>query len=406
MSIRHPSRRRGVLAIIFLVLVVGVMAAVLIRGAAGDTPATPNPSPTSLAERPTLLVQLRDDSLRTVDNVVMGLHPTAAGEGAVALYLPGNLVVDLREGMDETTADLGVRPIADAGPLLSAQTGVRVDGSFVMDRLAFAGLVDSVGGVELQLTEPLVTKDGFGNITGIIPVGTRTLDGPQAAVYALYLGPDEPQTARQERFARVWQEVLAQLPENPERVRAILGNLGALARSTDVTDLLADYLTATGQAVRAGRIRSADVATRPGALGPLPIQWTDPAPVAVQAAELFPGALVSDDPDAIRVRVFRGTAQIAQMEAYTAQLKSAGVIPVWAGTGASVPLSAVAAATDADLAAAQRVATLSGADPAGVVVGVLDSPGAPVTVTYAAPAAVATAAPTPSATSALDVPSS
>ena len=405
MSIRHPSRRRGVLAIIFLVLVVLVMAAVLIRGAAGETPANPSPSPTSLVERPTLLVQLRDDSLRTVDNVVMGLHPTAAGEGAVAMYLPGDLVVDLREGLDETTGDLGVRPIADAGPLMSAQTGVRVDGAFVMDRLAFAGLVDAVGGVELDLSAPLVTKDGFGNITGIIPVGTRTLDGPQAAVYALYLGPDEPEIARQERFARVWQEVLAKLPENPERVRAILGNLGALARSTDVTVMLADYLTATGAAVRAGRIRSTNIATRPGALGPLPLQWTDPAPAAVQAAELFPGALVSDDPQAIRVRVFRGTVQIPQLETFNSQLRSSGFIPVWAGPGAPVTLSAVAAATPEDVAAAQRVATLSGADPAGVVIGAVDSPGAPVTVTYAAPPpATATATPSDAPTS--DVPSS
>ena len=406
MTIRHPSRRRGVLAIIFLVVIVIVMAAVLIRGAASQTPATPNPSPTALAERPTLLVQLRDDSLRTVDNVVMGLHPTATGEGAVAMYLPADLVVDLREGLDEQTADLGVRPISDAGPLVSAQTGVRVDDAFVMDRLAFAGMVDAVGGVELALDQPLVTEDRFGNITGIIPVGTRTLDGPQAAVYALYLGPTEPQTARQERFARVWLGVLAKLPENPEKVRAILGNLGALARSTDATALLADYLTATGQTVREGRVRSANLATRPGATGPLPIQWTDPAPVAVQAAELFPGALVGDDPNATRVRVFRGISGIPPVETYMAELRSAGLIPVWAGSGTQVPVSAVTAATAADLAAAQRVARLSGTDPAGVVVGVNDSPGAPVTVTYAAPTPAVTPAPTPAATASADVRSS
>ena len=111
MTVRHPSRRRSVIALVILVVIVTAMA-IIIRNTGTRQPLTdPTAAPTPvLPPNPTLLVQLRDDGLTNVDSVVMGLD-TADRRGS-SWYLPQNLVVDLVGGRDETLGLTGFKPTA------------------------------------------------------------------------------------------------------------------------------------------------------------------------------------------------------------------------------------------------------------------------------------------------------
>lgn len=395
MSVRHPSRRRSVIALVILAVVLVAMAVVIRNSAGGQPLADPSASPVStLPPHPTLLVQLRDDGLSNVDNVVMGLD-TEAGTGS-EFYLPADLVVDLVDGRDETLGLTGFKPIQEAAPLVSGQTGVAVANTFVMDRLAFAGLVDAVGGVTITQAAPLVVKDRFGNVTMILPMGERTLDGPQAAVYALYLGPGQLESQRQERFQQVWQAVLAQLPDDPDQMRAILGSLGALARTTEPLARLAEFLVAAGETSRAGAMASGLLAVTPGAFGPLPVSWVDPAAAQAQAVDLFPASLMTAENGPLRVRVYRAGATTAAVEQDKADLVAAGLMFVWSGPTAARTSSVVTVAAPDLVPAGEQVAAAIGVSQSSVVVDPAATPGAPVTVLLAPPTSPT---PTPSVTS-------
>lgn len=396
MPVRHPSRRRSVIALVILAVVLIAMAVVIRNSGGGQPLADPTASPTtSLPANPTLLVQLRDDGLTNVDNVVMGLD-TRVGTGAQQ-YLPQNLVVDLVDGRDETLGLTGFKPIQQAAPLVSNQTGAAVADTFVMDRLAFAGLVDSVGGVTIDLPQPLIVRDRYGNVTTIVPLGERTLDGPSAAVYALYLGPGQPESERQARFQVIWEAVLAELPASADQMRAILGGLGALARTTESLADLADFLVAAGQVYRASAMTSAQLPVTPGAFGPLPLAWIDPAATAAQVTTLFPASVIAADQPPLRVRVYRAGATTAAVEKARSELTLAGQRFVWAGPTPARPNSLVAAMSIGLVPEAERVAQTIGLPASTVVVDPAATPGAPVTVLLA-PAPTATGTETPAAT--------
>lgn len=401
MTLRHPSRRRSVIALILLGVVVGAMALVIAR--AGDD-GRPQPQPTPSASGsetlpprdPTLLVQLRDDALMAVDNVLTGVHPDGA---AAQIFLPSDLVVDLLRGSDSTLAATGIRPVSDAAPAVAAQTGIRVDGTLVLDRLAFAGLVDAIGGITLDVPTPVVARDRFGNVTSVIPLGTRTLDGPEAAVYALTLNRGEPESARQARFSQAWNAVLAKLPGEPEKVRAILGNLGALARSDQATAVQADVLARAARASRAHTMAMADLAVLPGAEGPDPQSWIDPAAAEVQARTLFASELLPPEQPPVRVRLYAGAATIAQVQALRDRLSRAGFSVVWAGRSNVSAASRPAASPSTIAAAGQQFADLGrelavamGQPATQVAVDPAASPGAPLTLVYSVPVATPSAA--------------
>lgn len=403
MSVRHPSRRRSVIALVLLAIIVTAMAVVIRNSGTGQPLVDPSGPPgPSLPANPTLLVQVRDDGLTTVNNVVMGLD-SAADQGS-SLYLPQNLVVDLVEGRDETLGLTGFKTIAQAAPLVAAQTGIRVDHTFVLDRLAFAGLIDSVGGITLDIAEPLVVRDRWGSVVEVVPMGVRTLDGPQAAIYSLYLGADAPESERQARFTAVWQAVLEQLPSSPDQMRAVLASLGALSRSTDTLAALADFLTTAGQDAREGRWTTANLPTSPGSYGPLPVEWVEPVAGTETATMLFPDALLSPDDPPVRVRVYQAGGTQAEVDQVRTQLVEDGFSFVWSGPAETIPSTQVSVADPAELPAGRSVAEAIDVGSDAVVVDPATTPGAPVTLRYvpvaaAAPESTSVASPSPTVTS-------
>ena len=111
-----------------------------------------------------------------------------------------------------------------------------------MDTLAFSGLVDAVGGVVADVDVDVIATQPDGTEVIVVPAGqSRTLQGPQAAAYATYLAPGEPEEARMARFVQVLRLVVAKLPQEASKVEAIFTGLGASSRATVPTAQIAAF---------------------------------------------------------------------------------------------------------------------------------------------------------------------
>lgn len=386
MTVRHPSRRRSVIALALLAAVALAMGLVVLANRDDPTP-TPQPTPTvsptvePLEAEPTLLVQLRDDTFTNVGNVLVALAESNSGS---QLYLPHSLAIAAVGNRQETLGATGAAPIQQAPNLVAAQTGVRTDGAFVLDRLAFAGLVDAVGGIQVEVPATIAFIDRAGTTLAVIPAGSQTLDGPEAALYATYRAPGAPPDDQYARFQQAWNAVLPKLPDSVDRMRAILGSLGALARSTESIAPLSEFLTRAGESARGSAWRSDSVAVRPGAIGPLPIFWVDAGAAAAQVLGLMPAAVTDPTLQPVRVRVYSAGATIGEVADLTAQ-SNPQVTYVWSGPFFPLTSTQVTVADERFVVTGRRVAAAAGVIPAVVSVDPASTPGAPVSVFFTGP---------------------
>ncbi len=235
-----------------------IVVAILVRALpAPEVVPTPDDSPALETVESTALIAARDDTGAIAGAVLLGAHNVN----------PTGSWVDLQPGLSMDIAESGTVTLAMEGgwrpetiaEQVGMQLGVWVDTVLVMDRLAFAGLVDSVGGVSVDVPRRIVAIDpSTGQRTVVARPGLRHMFGPTAARYALTLTPNETQLERMERFHQVLEHVILQLPGNPDRVRSILGSLGALARTLGSFDEIARILLQY-QTAAAARGESEDV---------------------------------------------------------------------------------------------------------------------------------------------------
>lgn len=209
----------------------------------GDAPlATPTAAASDPALRqPTLLVQLRgDDQLATATALLAVGGPSDRG---TMVLIPSNLYLDAPTGGNLPLSEVARLPDPNASAdAISDLIGVRVDGTFVMDPAAFAGLVDAVGGVTASVDVDVTSTDAQGATTIVVPAGTHRLTGLQATKFATYLAPGEAEQARMARFQQVFRLVMAGLPAEPAQIDPILTSLGSLGRSTVPTTQLGEFL--------------------------------------------------------------------------------------------------------------------------------------------------------------------
>ena len=251
------SRRRvliaaGVVVAVLLAVVGGWL--VLGRGA-GNGSASPTASPTATGPaQPTLLVQLTDKEGIGVGNALMSIG--GAGTLANMLTITPDTIVDVATGGTMPFGEVDRLPNADASAnTLSDAIGVHVDGTWSMDRLAFSGLVDAVGGVVMDVNADVIEEQSDGSQKVLVGSGQhQLLQGPAAAAYATYLGPGEPEAARTARFVEVLRLTLAKLPVEATKAEAIVTGLGASARSTVSAREIATFLVKMHEYVLADNV--------------------------------------------------------------------------------------------------------------------------------------------------------
>lgn len=232
------ARRVVLVAVGAMAIVIGLGLIALLRseGVPGPEPSTPS----EFVEE-TLLLQVLDGEGYALGNVVLGIEPPDARPETVFLALPSSLLVPA--GDDSIT--LGNTPSsADTLAAVNAvQDGVdiRIDAGIILERLAFAGLVDAVDGLWVDLDRPvLLPTVGDGQWRTLGP-GLVKMDGIAAADYAVMRLPGETEQARIDRFLGILEETLARLPRTSEQMRQLLTSLGSLAQTTVPTEDLVPF---------------------------------------------------------------------------------------------------------------------------------------------------------------------
>lgn len=300
------SRRRVLLVagavVAVLVVVLGVWA---LSARGGDDPdVTPTASPTATGvTQPTLLIQVADKEGIWVDSALTSVG--GSREQANMLTITPDTLVDVATGGALPFGQVGRLPDANASAdALSDALGVNVDGTWAMDTLAFSGLVDAVGGVILDVDVDVMAEKPDGTQVVLVPAGVhQLLGGPQAAAYATYLAPDEPEAARVARYVQVLRLTIAKLPPNVDKVTAIVAGLGASARATIPSNEIAAYLVKLQEYVLADNVAYNTVPTVANDAGGVTDGVRiDQTASAALIAKQFPDAMRTAGPNS-RVRV-------------------------------------------------------------------------------------------------------
>ena len=256
---------------------------------------SPDPTPTQDLVEETLFLQVLDGDGYARGNVVIGVEPPGTEPLTVFLAVPASLLV--ADGDDSVT--LGTTP--QSADTLAAVTaieeslGLRVDAGLQLDRLAFAGLVDAVDGVWIELDRPvLLPAIGEEGRLRVLGPGWVKMDGIAAADYAVLRIPGESEDDRITRFLGVLREAIERMPRTEDQMRQLLTSLGSLAQSTVPTEELLPFLMSVRSDVASDRVRTEvlPVEIIRGGARPASVAAPD-ADALVQA--LFPDARASDD---------------------------------------------------------------------------------------------------------------
>ncbi len=272
------GRRRGAVALVIALVIVASAAIGVLLTRSGDVEPlpVPKPSPTAtlLPERPgTVLLQLKDSAGQAVVNMLLGGEP--AEHSGSSLTLPPGLLIP-------TPSVMALQSTPGSADTLAAKNGVstlllvRVDATLALDRLALAGLVESVHGITVD-----------------VGLGTLTLDGVSAADYATQLKPGEGEEVRQERARAVVTQALRGLPETDESMRQLLASLGSLARSTATNDELVPLLEQVRADALSGNMVKADLPVTVVASGVTEAVVADQVASSRLIARMFPQDLLS-----------------------------------------------------------------------------------------------------------------
>jgi hypothetical protein len=284
------ARRVTLVAVGALVIVLGLGLLALVRS---EGVPTPNPSPTEKQVERTLLLQVLDADGYAMGNVVLGIEPPETEPLTVFLAVPASLLVP--QGDDSVT--LGVTP-ASADTLAGVTAieeglGLRVDAGLTLDRLAFAGLVDAVDGVWVELDRPvLLPAIGEEERRRVLGPGWVKMDGIAAADYAVLRVPGESETDRIDRFLGILEDVIERMPATDEKMRQLLTSLGSLAQSTVPTEDLVSFLMRVRSDVDFGRLRTEVLPVEIIRGGVRPASLTGPGADALVQA-LFPDARIT-----------------------------------------------------------------------------------------------------------------
>ena len=238
------SRRLVVGTGLLALALVSIAIAVLVRTMPAPTPdpsPTPSPTQTTVAQQ-TLMIAVRDDEGDIADSVVIGTDSTVTPPVASWLSMQPGLEMGVTNTAVLTLAGIGPDAPQDSALNVSNLLGFNVNGAMVLDRLAFAALVDGVGGVTVNPAYPIVALAPNGTSTVVVKAGERKIYGPTAAAYVITLNAGENQTARMDRFNEVFQQIIQKLPGNLDKVRSIIGSLGSSSRISLAPETIAEIL--------------------------------------------------------------------------------------------------------------------------------------------------------------------
>lgn len=215
-------------------------------------PVPPAPTPDSAL----VLIQVQDRDGYATGNVLMDGGPMVAT--VAAAFVPSSLLVPIGQPPQVRSITLGATPDDPdtMTPAVATQDvlDVTIEGSWTLDLLAFAGLIDAVGGVVVDVPDAVVIPGDGNSPDTFITSGRQRLGGIIGAEYATSTFPAEDPYLQLQRFQDVWTAVVARLPDSPERLRQILTSLGFLARTTVSIETLLMVLESARSSIAEDRL--------------------------------------------------------------------------------------------------------------------------------------------------------
>jgi anionic cell wall polymer biosynthesis LytR-Cps2A-Psr (LCP) family protein len=182
----------------------------------------------------TVLLQVKGATGTAVASALLA-HDPAATEGAVVLVPPQVIVAVPGFGSQPFGRALATTSATGSRDALSDLMGVTVDGGWVLDAASFGKLVDTEGGIQVDVDVPVMSGR-----TVLLQPGQQRLGGSRALAFATYLAAGEQEQTRLARLQSVLDGVVAALPSD---VRALLASLGRGSQPSLPVPQLADVLS-------------------------------------------------------------------------------------------------------------------------------------------------------------------
>jgi len=184
-----------------------------------------------------ILLQISDSTGNAVADALLvtdhsattgtGSSKTVTGKGAGVL-IPSQMIVNSTGfGQQPFGGDMAQSVPAAGKDTVADALGVNIDGVWRMDEITFAGLIDEIGGIQLNanVAVPAATASPT---AAAIPVGNQKLTGSQAVAYGISTAKGDGPDAQIERFGQVVSSLLAALPTDPGAITAYLNHLGVV----------------------------------------------------------------------------------------------------------------------------------------------------------------------------------
>lgn len=315
----RPRRRR---------LVAGVAVAALVLAAAGvavgqqrSHRSTPAPTTSAPAAQQVVALALADGGQLT------GVSLLAAGGGdAQQVLVPSRLLLDV-PGAGRMPVAQSLAPGASApGAAIADALEIRVAGTWVLDAGSLARLVDGVGGVSVDVDVDVPETSAEGAALIASAGADQRLSGAQAAAYAQLLVDGEPEAARLARQERVVTALLAALPADAARRRAMVAALpgapkgAVLASVVAVTGDLRDAASRDALASTVVPVRDIDTG------GPVTSYGLDTAAATSMVQARLAGAAIAVPPGGrLRVLVQNGDGAPGLGDSARSKLVAAGL---------------------------------------------------------------------------------
>ena len=321
---KQASRKRWRVLAIVAAIVVGILAVALLvptlfmdkRG--GGSAAAPTRTQKTLAM-----------VLATAGSPVLAGSLTAddatSGNGSIVL-VPSRLIVQGPSPEGVPFGSTARMPSPNAPGFALAQTlGVIVDGTWTLSPAGLASLVDSVGGVPVDVSSDVIVRGPNGSRQVIVPAGTTRLNGAQAAAYATAIPEGADEQVRLAHYDEVMQALLPRLSSDPATLQKQLESLGAQSSVTTGDPWLASYLTSLGDAIDQDNVISQTLPVKPISVGGSVTAYSvDEAATQQLVDQQFAGSKPPGGNSGVRVLVQNGVGSAGLVDSAAIKLGNQG----------------------------------------------------------------------------------
>lgn len=182
----------------------------------------------------TLLFQMKASDGTAASSALLAEDPKA-GKGAIILIQPQVIANVLGVATGDFSHTLVTGGINGSRNALSDLMGVTIDGSWVVDAPTMARLIDTLGGVQVDVDVTVVRGRQV-----LLNTGRQRLSGVSAVAFATYLAPGEQEQVRLTRLQAVLDAIITHLPSE---AASFIGSLGKGSVTTQSPAVVAGVLT-------------------------------------------------------------------------------------------------------------------------------------------------------------------